>query len=186
MNLVKMLACALIPIMMGLASVNLIAEQPAKTKHDNENSDCKLVLGTVERLLLPELDAQITARVDTGATLSSISAHNIQIYEENNLVFANFNMATDSGLKAVKVPIQKFIQVKQQAKPKPATRPVILLEIELGSITGAFEFSLSDRAHLSSKALIGRNILSKGLVVDISQQLLMSDKNSPKRMCNSG
>ena len=179
-----MLACALIPIMMGLASVNLIAEQPAKTQHDNENSDCKLVLGTVERLLLPELDAQITARVDTGATLSSISAHNIQIYEENNLVFANFNMATDSGLKAVKVPIQKFIQVKQQAKPKPATRPVILLEIELGSIT--FEFSLSDRAHLSSKALIGRNILSKGLVVDISQQLLMSDKNSPKRMCNSG
>ena len=95
-------------------------------------------------------------------------------------------MATDSGLKAVKVPIQKFIQVKQQAKPKPATRPVILLEIELGSITGTFEFSLSDRAHLSSKALIGRNILSKGLVVDISKKLLMSDKNSPKRMCNSG
>ena len=185
MNVTKVLTYALVSTLIGFGPDNLIARAPEKPGEITTIHNCKLVIGEIERLLLPELDAQITARVDTGATLSSISAHNIQIYEESNLVFADFNIATDSGLKAVKAPVQKFIRVKQQAEPKPTTRPVILLEIELGSISGAFEFSLSDRAHLSSKALIGRNILKKDVVVDISQQLLMSDKNSPKRMCNS-
>ncbi len=180
-----MLTYALIPTLIGFGPDNLIALEPEKPGEITAIHNCKLVIGEIERLLLPELDAQITARADTGATLSSISAHNIQIYEESNLVFADFNIATDSGLKAVKAPVQKFIRVKQQAEPKPRTRPVILLEIELGSISGTFEFSLSDRAHLSSKALIGRNILRKDVVVDVSQQFLQSSTSIQQTMCDS-
>ena len=185
MDVTKMLAWTLVPIVIVTSSANLVAEPTKQASQEAQGSNCKLVLGGIERLLLPDLNTQITARVDTGATLSSISAHNIQIYEQNNVVHAGFNMATDNGLTSVKIPVQKFIQVKQQAEPKPATRPVILLEIILGSITGEFEFSLSDRAHLSSKALIGRNILRQQGVVDVSQQFLQSGANGGQKLCDA-
>jgi hypothetical protein len=184
MNVTKILAWTLLPIVIGTSSTNLIGEPSKQTNQDTQDYNCKLILGGVERFLLPKLDTQITARVDTGATLSSISAHNVQIYEQNNVVHASFDMATDNGLTSVKIPVQKFIQVKQQAEPKPATRPVILLEIKLGSITGEFEFSLSDRSHLSSKALIGRNILRQQGVVDVSQQFLQSGENDGQKLCD--
>ena len=84
MNVTKILAWTLLPIVIGTSSTNLIGEPSKQTNQDTQDYNCKLILGGVERFLLPKLDTQITARVDTGATLSSISAHNVQIYEQRN------------------------------------------------------------------------------------------------------
>ena len=49
-------------------------------KVDQALPDCKILLGEVEKLNLINFDATLSARIDTGATLSSIDARNIQIY----------------------------------------------------------------------------------------------------------
>ena len=45
---------------------------------DQVRPDCKILLGEIEKLNLVKFEATLSARIDTGATLSSIHARNIQ------------------------------------------------------------------------------------------------------------
>ena len=184
MSIQKILHRAVTLFLIAIPTEALVAEERQIGNSQRTPNSCKSVLGEMERLVFPALRAQITARVDTGATLSSISAHNIEIYTRRNQSEVQFDMATETGLISVKKPVQKFIEVRQQASRTPSIRPVVLLEVNLGTITGPFEFSLSDRTHLSSKALIGRNTIREVGVVDVSEQFLQSGVNGAKTMCD--
>ena len=55
----------------GLSAFTVFAEE--KNVHP-ALSDCKTLLGEIEKLNLVKFDATLSARIDTGATISSLDA----------------------------------------------------------------------------------------------------------------
>ena len=90
---------------------------------------------------------RIKARIDTGATKSSIDV----------------NLAAKLHLG----PIIKNKMVKSAHGSK--LRPVIEVEIEIAKKKIKAEFTLADRDHMKYKVLIGQNILKKDFLIDASK-----------------
>lgn len=101
----------------------------------------KAILGLTEQVkLLGKKEMGLTARIDTGATSSSIDS---KLAEELSLG-----------------PVTKTKVVKSASGIK--TRPIIKAKIILKNIEMEGEFTLADRRHMTYPLLIGQNILKKG------------------------
>ncbi len=102
----------------------------------------RVVLGLTEQVtLLGKLRQQsVTARIDTGATASSIDQQ----------------LANLLGLE----PGDKVKLVKSASGIKK--RPLVLLKINMNGFTAEEEFTIADRSHMTFPILIGQNILKRG------------------------
>ncbi len=100
------------------------------------------VLGLVIKVILIGKKGQkvVAARVDTGATKSSVDT----------------NLAGEIGL-GEEIDITTIKQVHGSSK-----RPVINGSIKIGEEQITSHFTLADRSHMKYKVLIGQNILKKG------------------------
>jgi len=110
----------------------------------------RIVLGLVEKVILYGNDAKITlmARIDTGATGSSLDV----------------KVAKRLGLGSV----VRYADVKQAAGR--TKRPVKRTTLKMCGKTMQADFNLADRSLMRYKALIGRNILKKGFLIDPSKK----------------
>ncbi|MCB1843641.1 MAG: ATP-dependent zinc protease, partial [Halioglobus sp.] len=52
----------------------------------------KLVVGQLEKVWLPEIGIELSARVDTGAETSSLDARNIELFERNGSRWVRFEI----------------------------------------------------------------------------------------------
>lgn len=102
----------------------------------------KVVLGLTEEVTLIGSDKRerVVARIDTGATASSI----------------DFNLAAKLHLG----PITRSKVVKSASGIKK--RPIIRAKVQMDGEVIEEEFSLADRSHMTYPLLIGQNILRKG------------------------
>ncbi len=134
----------------------------------------KRVVGEVEWALIDYGDHQraAKARMDTGATTSSISARNITDFERNGERWVRFTL--EDGTEISK-PLARLAKISQAAV-KAERRRVIELGIRLGDIAQKAEFTLKDRAHLRYELLIGRNLLRDLMVVDVANRYLLGDQ----------
>ncbi|MFH1276313.1 MAG: RimK/LysX family protein [Candidatus Woesearchaeota archaeon] len=103
----------------------------------------RVVLGLTEKVTIighNGKEVKVTARIDTGATASSI----------------------DSKLagKLELGPILKSKVVKSAYGSR--TRPIVKAKVKLNSDIIEAEFSLVDRSHLTYSVLLGQNILRQG------------------------
>ncbi len=90
---------------------------------------------------------RVTARVDTGATKSSID---IKLAEELGIGNAHRNV---------------FIKSAHGSKH----RGVVNVEIEIKGQHMSVECTLSERSHMKYGFLIGQNVLKKGFLIDPSR-----------------
>ncbi|MBI2646978.1 ATP-dependent zinc protease [Candidatus Woesearchaeota archaeon] len=106
----------------------------------------KVVIGLTEKvdIIHPSGKKRVIAKIDTGATKSSIDA----------------NLAAELKLG----PVIKSKLVKSAHGSK--LRPIIEATIELASKKIGSEFTLADRAHMKYRILIGQNILKDGFLID--------------------
>tara|TARA_B100000315_G_scaffold201270_1_gene193683 strand:+ start:302 stop:664 length:363 start_codon:yes stop_codon:yes gene_type:complete len=95
-----------------------------------------------------EADKEVEAKIDTGATRSSID---IKLASQLNLG-----------------PVIKSKIVKSAHGNK--LRPVIEAEITLAEKKIKSEFTLADRTHMKYAVLIGVNVLKHGFLVDPSEK----------------
>lgn len=102
----------------------------------------KTILGLTEEVIIlgPHKKQKVIARIDTGATGSSI----------DTTLAASLHLG----------PITKSKIVKSASGVKK--RPLIRVKIKMDGQTIEEEFSLADRAHMTYQVLIGQNILKKG------------------------
>jgi hypothetical protein len=107
----------------------------------------KIVLGLVEEVTLygtKGKKAKILARIDTGAQHSSIDQA----------------LAADLQLG----PILKNKAIRQSHGR--SLRPVVEVKTSLCGKKLTGEFTISNRAHMKYKALIGQNLLRQGFIID--------------------
>ncbi len=121
----------------------------------------KITIGEVEDIVLLKWGVKYSARIDTGATSSSLDARKIKI--KNDVV--NFELR---GGKLLKVPLLEYRRVRTSVGKE--RRPVVLLDICLGSLHLLTQVTLTDRSHLKYALLIGRRVLKGNFVVDVSRR----------------
>lgn len=151
----------------------------------NDRIGNKEILGEVEWIGLPSLGTALKARVDTGATSSSLTAHEITRFERDGENWVRFKLAlTEDDEVAehlhgiwLEAPIVRTARIIQASGSD--NRPVIRLPMKLGNIEQTAEFTLSDRTQLTYPVLLGRRFLMDMAVVDVSQRYLHSRPRYP-------
>ena len=138
-------------------------EKPTKT------SDGKLILGEEEWVFVPGLKEAFKARVDTGATTSSISAVDIVDFERDGKDWVKFKIQHDGiTTEEVSLPVERWVKIKQSSAEGTQRRAVVVVSIQIGDLKDKTEFTLADRTHLSFPLLLGRSFFRDIAVVDVS------------------
>lgn len=144
------------------------------------------IIGRAERIDLIDHGVQgVVAKVDTGADMSSIWASDI--YEsDNDLTFVLFGEKSPyyTGEK-ITVPVGEYRRTRiANSFGTKELRYVIKVKVRIhGRVINA-AFSLADRSSKTYPILLGRRILNKKFLVDVSQgtPLLAEERKKRKQM----
>lgn len=150
------------------------AANPAKSSQQRkeETLDGKLVVGETEQVWLDIVNDDFQARIDTGATTSSLSAQDITVFERDGKPWVSFNMAhegVDEKLQ-VETRLVRYVRIRQASADDAERRPVVELTMRLGRFAQKTEFTLTDRSQMTYSVLLGREFLKDIAVVDIARQ----------------
>ena len=106
----------------------------------------RTIVGLTEKIIVKSNSnkKELIARIDTGATKSSI------------------DLSLASELKMGPVVDSRLIKSAHGVK----LRPVVEAEVTLHGRTLRAKFTLADRNHMKYPVLIGQNILKKGFLID--------------------
>jgi hypothetical protein len=115
--------------------------------------DGKLLVGEAEWIWVDAANDAFQARVDTGATTSSISAQEITIFERNGKNWVRFFLS-------------------HQEMDDLDRRPVVRLTVRIGDMTEKAEFTLKDRSDMTFPVLLGREFLKDIAVVDVAREYI--------------
>ncbi len=146
--------------------------------------DTKKLIGRKDKVDFPKMRLyDIDAKIDTGAYTSAIHCHNIKISEKDHVKYVTFNLLDPShpnyNEKRFRVPLHTKRRIKSSIG-KSEERCIIKTLITLFGEKLEIELSLTDRSEMEYPVLIGRKLLKKGYVVDISKSDL-SYKDKRKR-----
>lgn len=146
----------------------------------NETQDGKLIVGETEQVWLDDVNDSFVARIDTGATTSSLSAQDITVFERDGKPWVSFNMTHDGIDEKLQIetPLVRYVRIRQASADAIDRRPVVQLTMRLGRLTDKTEFTLTDRSQMTYSVLLGREFLKDIAVVDIARQNV---QGKPKR-----
>ena len=124
-------------------------------------------IGAVEPVYMLPMKAPIAARIDTGATTSSIDADNITPFERDGEKWVSFDIINRTNgekyhfeKKVVGMADIKRLHVHEK-------RYIVRMDVKLGKeVLTNIKFNLANRDKFEYQALIGRNILTGRAVVD--------------------
>jgi len=137
----------------------------------------KLVIGSEELVLLSDLQDKYKARIDTGATTSSLNATGIVEFERDGKKWVrfNFSQAIDNEAQIIEAKIARTILIRQANNSEPTRRPIIELPVQLGEIKMLTEFTLADRSHMTFPVLLGRTFLKDIVMVDVARTYTLTE-----------
>lgn len=143
--------------------------------------DGKMVVGSIEWVYLPQPNHHYKARVDSGATTSSIHAENITRFERDGKKWVSFELRDEetSEVSVIEVPLLRTVAIRQASSQEADRRNVVKLTVNIGNIQQDSEFTLTNRAQMDYAVLLGRNFLQDIVLIDVGQQLLQP-KFQPK------
>ena len=127
----------------------------------------------------------IDARIDTGASQSSISASNVTEFERNGKKWLRFDVIHNDRTIEVEAPFVKQTRLRQSSIEGYSYRPIVRLNVKIGDYSTAAEFNLIDRTQMQYALLIGRTLLTDIAVVDVSRKDVQprADKNGLLIIC---
>ncbi len=136
--------------------------------------DGKLLVGEAEWIWVDAANDAFQARVDTGATTSSISAQEITIVERNGKNWVRFFLShqeMDDKIQ-IEAPLVRHVRVRQASADDLDRRPVVRLAVRIGDMTEKAEFTLKDRSDMTFPVLLGREFLKDIAVVDVAREYI--------------
>jgi len=146
----------------------------------------KAVVGGREKVLLTDLGVTLDARIDTGATTSSLDARDIESFERDGENWVRFKLYDPDMDEMVELERKRArrVRITQSNTEESESRPVVEMRMTLGSLTQPAEFTLSDRSHLTNPILIGRNVLRDMMIVDVGLEFTL--KPDPPGSADNG
>ncbi|EGU47772.1 hypothetical protein VII00023_20302 [Vibrio ichthyoenteri ATCC 700023] len=138
-----------------------------------KTSDGRLILGEKEWVYIPGLEQSFKARIDTGATTSSISAVDIVPFERDGNDWVKFKIEHDGvNSKEIALPVDRWVKIRQSSAEGTQRRAVVQAWIQIGELKEKTEFTLADRTHLTFPVLLGRSFFKDVALVDVSKQYI--------------
>lgn len=132
----------------------------------------KIVLGRYESVSFPELNiSSIEAKIDTGAYSSAIHAHKIWTEKIDGHEILKFDLL-DPSIKGYIPQIIESSNFKRKrvrsSNGRLEERFVIKTILLIGGKKRITDLSLTNRKKMKFPVLIGRKLLGKGFLVDVS------------------
>lgn len=126
----------------------------------------KTIYGYVEKATLVDKNILLSAKMDTGAKSASLSAINIQEFDNNGKRFLHFTVPTKEGDVDFNAPYLGKVKIKvragengKPAKPEPIKRPVVLVRIQIGDKVRDIPVNLANRKRFIYPLLLGRDAI---------------------------
>ncbi|MBL1416567.1 MAG: ATP-dependent zinc protease [Moritella sp.] len=141
----------------------------------------KLIIGSEELILLSNLQEKYKARIDTGATTSSLNATDIVEFERDGIKWVrfNFSQAINNETQIIEAKVARTILIRQANNSEPTRRPIIELPVQLGDMKMLTEFTLADRSHMTFPVLLGRTFLKDIVMVDVARTYTITESAIP-------
>jgi hypothetical protein len=120
-------------------------------------------IGAVEDVAVMPFGTRVTARVDTGATTSSLDVTEYRIEGDH----VDFTVASRCGNHKMRRPLL-YVKTVRSAQGSNK-RPVVMLDICVGSRVVSTKVTLNNRSRMVYPFLIGRSLLNEKYIVDVSR-----------------
>ncbi|MDF9389631.1 ATP-dependent Zn protease [Vibrio sp. 1151_11] len=153
------------------------SKEPVVVVEARKTSDGKLILGEKEWVYVPGLNESFKARIDTGATTSSISAVDVVAFERDGNDWVKFRIEHDD-IKSdeISLPVERWVRIRQSSAEGTQRRAVVVAWIEIGDLKERTEFTLADRTHLTYPLLLGRSFFKDVALVDVSRKYVQDKR----------
>lgn len=134
----------------------------------------KEIIGAIDKFDLPLLNFQnIQSRIDTGATNSSLHCTDIKRVDD---VFVKCKLLNNKYL------VEKISKIKDVKNSNGIQkRFFIKTQIVIFGKIYITELSLSDRGNMTYAFLLGRDVLEKNFIVDVSKENLSFNLKEKKK-----
>ena len=124
----------------------------------------KIIIGTIEEVILLPWRVRLPVRIDTGAAKSSLDAQELKVQDD----MVEFKLPKKHGGLKLRLPIIEWRHIRTPEGLE--RRPVVELEICLGSRRIRTEVNLADRSMVKYPLILGRNFLREDYVVDVKRR----------------
>jgi len=122
---------------------------------------------TVEGLNFP-------VKLDTGADVSSINAHDIKLYKKEGKDMVDFVYENSLGdRKKFTRQVIRMMTVKAKSGETANYRPVVKMDVKIGNIREKVKVNLQDRSRFRYSMILGENFLRHGVVVTSDNTFLL-------------
>jgi len=126
------------------------------------------IIGAVEPIYMLPMKSAFYARIDTGATTSSIDVTNLKRFERDGEKWVSFTITNRSSGETYNFEKQIYKRVRITRAEEHEKRVKVLMDVSFGGEKFQSEFTLAERKDFDYQALIGRNILTGRAIVDTS------------------
>lgn len=133
-------------------------------------------IGWREEIQIPELtNRKIKAKIDTGARTSALHVTNVKISKKGRSRYVCFKVHPDQDSSHPAYTCEA--KVVEMRKVKSSTghitdRPVIEVEMKLGTETFVTELTLVNRDMMGFRMLLGRKALKNRFIVNVAKSYL--------------
>lgn len=137
------------------------------------------ILGGIEKVFIDSIKQSFDARVDTGATTSSLNAVDIKEFERNGKDWVKFHLDDqakgEKEQKWIEGPVIRYVKIRQSTNDQTERRAVIELWVKVGKIHEKAQFTLADRSQMSHPVLLGREFIKDIALVDVSKTYVQTE-----------
>jgi hypothetical protein len=134
----------------------------------------KVTVGRSELVSFPALGINaIEAKIDTGAYSTAIHAHKIWVEEKDGESTLHFDLLDPNNPNYVEeiISTTDFYQKRvRSSNGRMEKRYMIKTSIVIGGKKSTTDLSLTNRGKMRFPVLIGRKVLKKGFLVDVSEK----------------
>jgi hypothetical protein len=127
----------------------------------------KTTIGGEEEVMLLPWGVVLPARIDTGASTTSLDARHLTVKKN----MAEFQLPEKYGGRRVQLPVVGWRTVRSAEHAE--RRPIVEMDLCLGQKRLRTRVNLNDRSNVKYPLIIGRNVLRHDFVVDCARSNLL-------------
>jgi hypothetical protein len=141
-------------------------------------SDERQLIGRREHVALPDWGiARLRAKVDTGARSSALDVLGYDLWKtDDGLVKVRLRLPLNRNrpdrYRVIEADVVRFVSVRNSGGGCEQ-RPLIETMIRLGPVTQRIRLTLTNRASMRYRMILGREALRGKFVVDVSRKYLL-------------